>query len=137
MSQAGLTIGKLAREAGVIVETIRYYHRIGLVKEPPKPVCGYRYYAPEMVGRVRFIKRAQELGFTLKEIGELLQLGDGHCVDARQLAEQKCAEIEARIADLAAMRDTLKHLIAACRSKRRSTGCAIVEALTPAYGAKK
>lgn len=134
MSLNGLTIGKLASKAGVIVETIRYYQRVGLIKEPPRPFQGYRFYAPGTVDRVRFIKRAQELGFTLKEIAELLELGDGHCKDARQLAEQKYAQIQARITDLRAMRKTLENLIDACRSNQGDVKCAIVGSLTASGG---
>ena len=71
-----LTIGRLAQSAGVNVETIRYYQRVGLLKEPEKPAYGYRHYPPDTVARIRFIKRAQQLGFTLEEISELLSLGD-------------------------------------------------------------
>ena len=130
MSAPGLTIGKLARTAGVNIETIRYYQRVGLIKEPDKPVQGFRHYPPAMVARVRFIKRAQRLGFTLKEIAELLSLGDGHCAQTRELAEQKRALIDAHIADLSAMRDTLDELIESCKENRTTNGCPIVEALT-------
>ncbi len=73
-----LTIGFLAGAAEVNVETVRYYQRFGIIDEPLKPFDGYRVYPPETVGRIRFIKRAKQLGFSLKEISELLELGDGH-----------------------------------------------------------
>lgn len=130
MSISGLTIGKLARAASVNIETIRYYQRVGLVKEPDKPVQGFRHYPPATVARVRFIKRAQRLGFTLKEISELLALGDGHCEQTRELAEQKRALIDAHITDLGAMRDTLDELIQSCKDNRATNGCPIVDALT-------
>ena len=96
-----LTIGRLAKAAGVNVETIRYYHRRGLVDEPDKPIGGHRRYAPSAVSRLRFIKRAQQLGFTLDEVTQLLQLEDGRsCREARLIAEQKLALIEERITDL-------------------------------------
>lgn len=125
-----LTIGKLADAAGVNIESIRYYQRIGLIHEPPKPFHGYRTYPSGTVARVLFIKRAQRLGFTLKEIAELLELGDGRCVQARELAEQKQALIDTHIADLTAMRDTLEKLIQACKENEANRRCAIVEALT-------
>ena len=84
-----LTIGRLARRAGVNVETVRYYQRIGLVDEPGKPAEGFRTYAPEAVDRITFIKRAQALGFSLDEVRELLEIGDGHCADVCARAEEK------------------------------------------------
>ena len=112
-----ITIGRLAQAAAVNVETIRYYQRRGLVSEPFKPLGGYRRYRPEAVKRVRFIKRAQNLGFTLDEVRGLLALDDGQsCRDTRRLAEKKLAVIEARLADLARMRKLLKGLIAECES---------------------
>ncbi len=125
-----LTIGKLADAAGVNIESIRYYQRIGLIHEPLKPFHGYRTYPSETIARVLFIKRAQRLGFTLEEIAELLELGDGHCLQARELAEQKQALIDTHIADLTAMRDTLEKLIQACKENEANRHCAIVEALT-------
>lgn len=123
-----LTIGRLARAAGVNVETVRYYQRVGLVTEPPKPVAGYRHYPPATVDRIRFIKRAQKLGFSLAEISELLELGDGHCADVRSRAEHKRSVIDRQIADLTALRDTLDDLIHACREDEH-TACPIVETL--------
>lgn len=117
-----LTIGRLARTAGVNVETVRYYQRRGLMPRPG------RHYAPELLARLRFIKRAQELGFTLKEIAELLKLDGAACGEARGLAERKRADIEARLKDLAAMRRTLDRLLRACASGR-SPACPIIESL--------
>lgn len=124
------TIGQLAKAAGVNVETIRYYQRIGLVTEPDKPAQGYRRYPVSTIGRIRFIKRAQELGFTLSEIEELLSLGDAGCQEARRIAEHKLDIIEHRIRDLAAMRDELTRLVDACRDNtEENTGCAIIQTL--------
>ncbi|TAM44563.1 MAG: MerR family transcriptional regulator [Gammaproteobacteria bacterium] len=117
-----LTIGRLARAAGVNVETVRYYQRRNLMSRPG------RYYAPEQLARLRFIKRAQELGFTLKEIAELLKLDGAACGEARGLAERKRADIEARLKDLTAMRKTLDRLLRACASGR-SPACPIIESL--------
>lgn len=90
-----LTIGRLATEAGVNVETIRYYQRRGLMTEPDRPMNGQRRYAVDAVKRVRFIKRAQVLGFTLEEIGSLLELDEAHaCVETRGLAAHKLEVIE-------------------------------------------
>ena len=125
-----VTIGVLARLAGVNVETIRFYQRRGLIPEPAKPFSGYRHYPAESIDRVRFIKRAQELGFTLKEIFTLLQLGDGHCRETKQLASAKLAAIEARLADLEAMRKILKKLIQSCDKNTAKKGCPIVKSLT-------
>ena len=130
MSPSGYTIGKLARDAGVNVETIRYYERLGLVRRPGKPVQGYRRYPSDTVARLRFIRRAQRLGFTLKEIGELLELEDGKCAQARQIAEEKRTVIDTQIKDLTVMRTTLDTLIRACRRNRTNKGhCAVIDTL--------
>jgi MerR family mercuric resistance operon transcriptional regulator len=129
MQPTTLTIGRLARAAGVNVETVRYYQRLGLVDEPPKPESGFRHYPADTLDRIVFIKRAQQLGFRLEEIRELLELGDGHCADVRTKAEQKRRQIEAQIRDLRAMGATLDELIAACRAGRGDARCPIVETL--------
>ena len=132
--QDKVTIGTLAREADVNVETIRYYQRRGLLEEPSKPLNGYRRYAPETVKRVRFIKRAQQLGFTLAEVEGLLLLDDGQsCRETRLLAEQKLAVIEQRIADLARMRRLLTGLITECKSGERPRSCPIITTLSAGY----
>ncbi len=123
------TIGTLAREAGVNVETVRYYQRVGLLDEPEKPARGYRRYDAATLARVRFIRRAKQLGFSLEEIGELLELGDGHCSDVRARAERKHRRIREQIADLRAMARTLEGLIAACKAGQNETHCPIIETL--------
>lgn len=126
-----LTIGRLAKVAGVNIETIRYYQRRGLLVQPLKPLGGHRRYALSAVSRVRFIKRAQQLGFTLEEITELLRLEEGqNCRETRLLAEFKLAAIEKRIADLTRMRRTLKDLIAECGRDRRPPSCPIIATLS-------
>ena len=126
-----LSIGRLAEAAGVNVETIRYYQRRGLVDEPSKPLGGHRRYAPSAASRVRFIKRAQHLGFTLEEITGLLRLEDGQsCRETRLLAERKLALIETRIADLTRMRRMLKGLISECAAGHRPRSCPIIETLS-------
>lgn len=127
---ADLTIGQLARAAQVNVETIRYYQRIGLVDEPARPPRGYRRYSPATAGRIRFIKRAQQLGFTLHEVADLLTLDDGDCHQARELAEYKRTNIQQRIKDLRAMQQALDALIRRCQSDGGPVGhCAIIQTL--------
>jgi len=125
-----LTIGKLAQSANINVETVRYYQRVGLIKEPSKPPTGYRQYPVTYIARIHFVKRAQQLGFTLKEIAELLSLGDGHCDDVRALAEQKHARIEEQIKDLNAMRDVLDRLIESCLKEHTVEHCSLIDALS-------
>lgn len=128
---APLRIGSLAKAADVNVETIRYYQRRGLVGEPSKPLGGHRRYSRSAEKRVRFIKRAQQLGFTLEEIKDLLLLDDGQsCREARLLAERKLELIEARIADLARMRRSLRGLIAQCAEGKRPRSCPIIATLS-------
>ena len=130
-SDPGLTIGHLAKAAGVNVETIRYYQRIALIDEPVKPAQGYRRYPNSTVERIRFIKRAQELGFSLDEINDLLSLNDRDCDEARIIAEHKQEVIQQRIDDLDAMQRELTKLIKAC--KKNVSGqdrCAIIATLT-------
>lgn len=127
---AGLTIGRLADEAGVNVETIRYYQRRGLLAEPDKPVGGHRRYAGDAVRRVRFIKRAQALGFTLEEVTGLLELDEAHaCAETRELAAHKLDVIENKVADLNAMRKALKRLLRECDTGSDAGACPIIHAL--------
>lgn len=130
MSRDKLTIGHLARAAGVNVETVRYYQRLALIQEPPKPLEGYRYYPSEAIDRLKFIKRAQQLGFSLKEIAELLELGDGNCADVRTRAEEKRAQINQQISDLKNLRETLDTLIRSCETDKNPAHCPIVENLS-------
>lgn len=124
-----MTIGRLADEAGVNVETIRYYQRIGLINEPEKPQQGFRKYSYQSLEQIIFIKRAQQLGFSLQEIADLLELGDGNCSDVRIRAEKKRDKIEKQIKDLQALQDTLNQLIRTCRSGKGKQKCPIVETL--------
>jgi len=128
--QKPLTIGRLAKAAGINLETIRYYQRIGLLKEPPKPQNGYRVYPQAFITRIRFIKRAQQLGFKLCEVAELLQLGDGQCEDVCARAEQKRQQITQQILDLENLRNTLDGLINTCYNNSENTYCPIIETLT-------
>lgn len=127
---SALTIGGLADEAGVNVETIRYYQRRGLMPEPDKPAQGYRRYDATTVKRVRFIKRAQALGFTLEEIGGLLKLDEAHaCAETRELASHKLQTIETKLADLVAMRKALTALLCQCDAGAMKGNCPIIHAL--------
>jgi MerR family transcriptional regulator, mercuric resistance operon regulatory protein len=126
--QTGITIGRLAREAGVNIETIRYYQRRGLLATPRKPLGGARRYSADSLVRLRFIRRAQELGFTLREISELLMLGDGSCAETRTIAENRLKDIEARMRDLESMHATLGKLIRTCRAGNRPP-CPIITSL--------
>ena len=122
-----MTIGRLAKAAGVHVETIRFYQRRGLLVQPRRPLAGVRRYGEEAVARVRFIKRAQDIGFALAEVAELLRLERG-CRDAHDLAAKKLADVERRLSDLRRVRATLGELIAKCEGGR-SPGCPIIDAL--------
>ena len=125
-----LTIGKLADAAGVNIETIRYYQRRGLLDEPPKPLGGHRRYSAEQAKRVRFIKRAQGLGFTLDEVSALLTLdATCGCAETRTLADRKRMLIEQKIAYLAAMHQVLDDLIRQCDAGGGTEQCPIIDVL--------
>lgn len=124
------TIGGLARACGVNVETIRYYQRLGLLREPPKPAGGARHYGEADAARLGFIKSAQRLGFTLEEIGLLLRLEDGtHCGEARAIAEQKLAAVRQKIADLQRIEAALQGLVGACATGAEKMRCPLIAAL--------
>ena len=124
-----LTIGRLARAAGVGVETIRYYQGRSLLPVPP-PSGGTRYYAPSLVDRIGFIKRAQGLGFTLQEIATLLDLADGRNRGAvRTVTSARLEQIRDKVRDLSRMEATLNHLLAMCISTGEVQPCPIIEAL--------
>lgn len=125
-----MTIGTLASRGGVNVETIRYYQRRGLLHEPSKPSGGFRRYSMETVKRVRFIKRAQLLGFTLEEITGLLALDERKaCLETREAAAQKLALIEEKISDLSKMKKSLAGLVRACDSSAAGEPCPIIHLL--------
>lgn len=133
-----LTIGRLARAAGVNVETVRYYQRRRLLAVPPRPAGGVRRYPPAAVARLRFIKRAQELGFTLAEIGRLVSLSEPQsCGKARSLAASKLDLVNARLADLERMRGVLEALIARCDAAAGNMACPIIETLAREVPAKR
>lgn len=127
-----LTIGELARRAGVKVSTVRVYERDGLLLAPGRSTSNYRLYDEEAVARIRFARRAQQLGFTLAEIKGLLGLRvnkQTSCAEVRQLAEAKIADIEGRIRSLQVMRRALAKLAAACDTHRNSSACPLLEHL--------
>lgn len=131
MDEQTLTIGRLARSAGVGVETIRFYEREGLLPEPARTASGYRQYPRDTVDRLGFIRRAKRLGFSLGEIRELLALAhaDGERARVKALAERKLAVIERRIEELARMRAALAELTQQCSGHGPVEGCPIIEAL--------
>ena len=129
MSEKPLTINATAKKARIGVEAIRYYQRIGLINEPEKPLFGYRVYPEETVSRLRFILRAKELGFSLAEISSLLALGDGRCVETKELAAHKLEIIKSKLNDLQSIASTLEELIQSCESNPDYQGCPIIKAL--------
>jgi MerR family transcriptional regulator, copper efflux regulator len=127
-----LTIGEVAKQAHVRIGTLRYYERTGLVASPPRSASNYRLYPQETVRRVQFIKRAQELGFSLKEIMELLALRatpETPCADIRQRALDKITTIEEKIQTLNAIKHALAKLVAECSGQGEITDCSILAAL--------
>jgi MerR family transcriptional regulator, mercuric resistance operon regulatory protein len=123
---------EVAERAGVNTQTLRYYERRGLLAEPPRSPAGYRDYPPTAVEVLRFVKRSQELGFTLAEVEELLGLAEGgppSCDAARALAETHIAELECKIADLQRMRASLAALVETCRRPRARRSCPLLAAI--------
>ncbi|MBI5912012.1 MAG: MerR family DNA-binding protein [Betaproteobacteria bacterium] len=130
LPKSGITVGQLARAAAVNVETVRYYQRIGLLSLPGRDYGSIRRYLADDLKRIRFIKRAQKLGFSLEEVALLLGLSDGkHCAETRVLAQKKLAVVEEKIADLEAIQKALKGLVAKCSRGSRGCGCPVIDAL--------
>lgn len=127
------SIGALASAAAVNVETIRFYQRRGLLAVPPATAGRVRQYGPTDIGRVRFIKAAQRLGFSLAEVASLLALDDGrHCAAARQLAERKLRDVRETLRNLRRMESALKSAVADCASARETVKCPLVQSLRTA-----
>jgi Hg(II)-responsive transcriptional regulator len=129
--------GQVATEAGVNVETLRYYERRGLLPEPERLQSGYRAYPSDAVGTVRFIKRAQELGFSLAEVEQLLDLAAGgpdSCEAVQQLARRKLEELDGRIATLGAMRASLQRLLSTCTRPRSERECPLLQSIEEVTG---
>ncbi len=128
------TIGQIAQQAEVGVETIRYYERLGLIVAPSRRPSGYRVFSEEAVRRLRFIRRAKHLGFSLREISELLELrfhDGGSCKEVRSRASNKIIEVEAKIADLQRIQRALTTLASACPGSGPAAACPILDALDP------
>ena len=126
-----MTIGRAAQEAGVNIETVRFYERRGLIERPPKGK-GYRVYSPEQVARIRFIKEAQHIGFSLSEIGDLLALRAdpaADCSEVRRQAVAKLDEVHRKIKQLQEMGAALETLIASCPGQGALQACSIMDAL--------
>jgi MerR family transcriptional regulator, mercuric resistance operon regulatory protein len=123
---------QVADQAGVNVQTLRYYERRGLLPEPERSDSGYRSYDAQAVRTVRFIKGAQQLGFSLEEIDSLLALASGgprNCGAAKALATEKIGDLEAKIARLSVMRDSLRQLVATCDRSPSQRDCPLLEAI--------
>lgn len=130
-----LTIGGLAKAAGVSVETIRFYQRRYLLPEPDRPLGSIRRYNAEDVARIIFIKSAKRMGFSLDEVAGLLKLSDGsQCDEARTLAEHKLTDVQNRIADLRRIELALQELICRCQTSRSEVRCPLISALQEKAG---
>jgi len=132
-----LTIGQLATQAHVNVQTIRYYERCGLLTAPYRLESGYRIYPPDAIQRIRFIKQAQKLGFTLHEIADLLALSvqsEDVCDDVRQRAEAKIQELDTKIGLLLDMRQILQQLVTDCNQRQLTPTCPLLDALQTHIG---
>lgn len=126
------TIGQLAKVVGVNIQTVRYYERLKLLSPSARKLSGYRLYGPSEVARLRFIKNAQTLGFTLQEIGELLSLrvsSSARCGDVQRKAQAKLKQVEAKVRDLRALAVALRGLVLSCQAGQPTDHCPILEAL--------
>ncbi|WP_137803347.1 Hg(II)-responsive transcriptional regulator [Caulobacter sp. 3R27C2-B] len=124
------TIGAFAKAGGVSVETVRFYQRRGLLTEPERPYGGVRRYGRADIARVRFVKSAQRLGFSLDEVAQLLKLEDGtHCSEAAELAALRLADVRARLADLARIETALSSLVRECKVKQGNVSCPLIASL--------
>ena len=127
-----LTIGQVAKRCGIGIETVRFYERKALVEEPPRTDSGYRQYPEDVVARIRFIRRAKELGFKLSEISQLLSLRvdpDTTCADVRKQTEVKIADVVEKLRVLQGIKTALKKLAASCVGTGPISECPILEAL--------
>ena len=126
------SIGQVARRAGVGVETVRFYECEGLLEEPARRASGYRQYSEEAIKQIRFIKRAQQLGFSLKEIAELLTLlvdGETSCSQVKECAAVKLAEVEQKMVELQRMRQALLQVSVLCEGEGPKSCCPLLDAL--------
>jgi len=133
--ESSMTIGVLAKAAGMHVETIRYYQRRGLVPEPEKPRGGIRRYDDSALARLHFIRTAQWLGFSLDETGDLLRLEDGtHCDEARRLGERKLANVRDKLKSLQRIERVLDGLVEQCRAQGGGVACPLISSLHDGIG---
>jgi DNA-binding transcriptional MerR regulator len=129
-----LTIGQLSKQAGVKVVTIRYYEGLKLMPVPPRTQANYRVYDQQQLRRLRFIRRCSDLGFTLDQIGELLNLstqGAKECSRVDRITEEHLKEIESKVADLRRLAAELRRIKNCCPGKRLIADCRILQALSP------
>ena len=127
-----LTIGKVAKRAGVNIQTVLYYERIGLIKHRGRRESGYRIYSPDGITRIQFIKHSQELGFTLKEVSNLLKLKvshRSHCGDVKKRAEAKISDVRSKVKKLKAIERVLSGLIKTCQIEEKTNDCPILQSL--------
>ena len=125
-----MTIGQLAKAAGVGVETIRYYQRRGLLATPSRPSGGQRHYAETMLRDLAFIRRAQQLGFSLEQVKELMAIADGsHCSEGLAFARSKLDELQVRVTELNRMRRQLRIILKQCEANSRRAPCPLIRAL--------
>ena len=129
-SSLKMRIGELARSVNVNVETIRYYQRIKLLELPEKPYGGRRSYSDQDLQRLRFIRRAQKLGFSLKDIRELLDLSSSDCERAEKLAAEKLSEVKAKLRQLRSIESILAKTVEQCARRKSDQPCPIIETLT-------
>jgi len=127
-----MRVGEVAAQARVNVQTVRYYERRGLLTAPERTAAGYRQYPPEVVPRIRFIKRAQELGFTLEEITDLLALQVRHgaaCDEVSRRAAEKIRVVRQKVRELENLKKILENLVEACAARAPTAECPVLEAL--------
>jgi len=125
------TIGKVAKSLNINIETIRFYEKRGLIEQPLKPETGYRVYPEDTINRIRFIKNAQQLGFTLKEILNLLEVNDKPCHVVENLAKFKLISVQQKMEQLQSLESALRSLLIQCQSNKDEDNCPIIDALVP------
>lgn len=134
----GLTISKVAKECGVNIETIRYYEKRGLIQKPPRTDSGYRSFPDEVIDRIKFIKRAQELDFSLSEIQKLIRITDNDdsftAEDAQQFAKEKLSAVDRKIQGLESVKSLLEDLLERCSGKGPICECPIIQELSHING---
>lgn len=131
IANGNLTIGRFAKAAGVTVETIRFYQRKGLLPEPERPLGSIRRYGENDVARVKFVKSAQRLGFSLEEIGQLLILDDGtDCDEAAKMAAHRLDDVRVRLNDLLRIEAALSKLVRQCRHHHDNVSCPLIVTLS-------